>query len=95
MPNHATPVVVYGFILTRFDKTGNYLPKRTVFVSHRLSFTHSRYAKSIFYGKCWLFSREHFFFHRHCRGLWKTGKGAALEKALAAPQFFFFSWFSW
>ena len=30
MPNHATPVVVYGFILTRSCKTGNYLPKRTL-----------------------------------------------------------------
>ena len=43
MPNHATPVVVYGFILTRFDRTGNYLPKKNAFVLHRLSFTHSRY----------------------------------------------------
>ena len=30
MPNHATPVVVYGFILTRSCKTGTYLPKRTL-----------------------------------------------------------------
>lgn len=69
-----------------FNKTGNYLPKRTVFVSHRLSFTHSRYAKGIFYGKCWLFSREHFFFHRHCSGLWKTGKCAVFEKRRLLPS---------
>jgi len=25
----------------------------------------------------------------------KTGKGAAPEKALIAPKFFFLSWFSW
>lgn len=48
MPNHATLVVVYAFILTRFGETGNSLAKKNAFAPHRLSFTHSRYVRGIF-----------------------------------------------
>ena len=52
MPNHATPVVVYGFILTRFDRTGNYLPKRTLLLLTAFPLRTAGMSEAFSPGKC-------------------------------------------